>query len=568
MIVLGISGFFHHDTGAALVVDGSLVAAAEEERFTRVKHAPGAMPLRAARFCLEHAGIHPASVDILAYSWDPAAARRGWPAHVLRMKTDPIRALKEGLALRKRASKVRRRVARLARDLGLDLSRTTPVPVEHHVAHASSAFLFSGFPDASVLSADGRGEIACTWAGTGSEKGLHRLREWVLPDSLGMFYSSVTQYLGLPVNDGEYRTMGMAPWGDPGQADLSDLLRPIGGGYRADGTAVGLAIRVNGKGRRLYSDRLVERFGPPRRGDDLSEPYMHIAAACQRRLEEAGLSALVGTLGPALEKSGRLCLAGGVAMNVAWNRAMCAGAGVREVYVPPASGDAGCSAGAAAWAARETGETITRLETSFLGPAFEKGEVQKILKARKIPWFEPEDPHEDAARRIAGGDVTGWFDGRMEFGPRALGARSILAHPGKKGTADRINASIKYREPWRPFCPSLLASRATEILEEPFDSPFMTLAFTVRPAWRGRIGETVHVDGTSRAQIVRRDRAPGLHAILEAFERLTGLPAVLNTSLNRRGEPIARTPEDALEVFFGSGMDHLYIEGLRVSKGV
>jgi carbamoyltransferase len=291
-----------------------------------------------------------------------------------------------------------------------------------------------------------------------------------------------------------------------------------------------------------------------------------VAAEAQALLEEAAISAVQGALGETIAESGCLCLAGGVAMNVALNRKLGTLTGVRRVYVPPAPGDAGCAAGAAAWVARERGEAIAPLATSFLGPAFSRDAIRSLLCARKIPFAEPPDPHAECADAIARGEIAGWFEGRMEFGPRALGGRSILAHPGRKGTADRINATVKYRESWRPFCPSVLAEEAGDWFEEPFDSPFMSFAFTVKPARREAIGETVHVDGTSRAQIVTAARAPGLRAVIEAFHAGTGVPAVLNASLNRRGEPIARTPEDALAVFFGSGLDRIYLEGLCVAK--
>ncbi len=563
MIVLGISGFFHHDPAAALLADGRLIAAAEEERFCRVKHAPGRLPLEAARFCLEASGVSPKDVDALAFSWDLRAGLRAWPRHLRRMGHDPLRAFKNARDLWKRSRKIRKRLQRLASEIGLDARL---VPVEHHLAHAASAFLFSGFDDASVFSADGRGELACAWAGEGTPEGLERLREWVLPDSLGMFYTSVTQYLGLPPNDGEYRTMGMAPYGDADKAELGDCLRTGADGFRVDGSAVGLSIR-NGRGsRRLYADRFPARFGPPRIGDGLSEPHVHVAASAQKALEAGAVSAVKGALAGPLARSGRLCLAGGVAMNVVLNRRLGLLDGVDRVWVPPAPGDAGCAAGAAAWVARDGGDAIRPLESPFLGPAFSKDAVRTLLESRRLPFAEPDDPERECASLLARGEVAGWFQGAMEFGPRALGGRSILAHPGKAGTADRINASIKFREPWRPFCPSVLAGEASRLLVEPFDSPFMSFAFTVHKTWRDRIGETVHVDGTSRAQVVDRERAPGFHRLISGFFERTGIPAVLNTSLNRRGEPIACTPEDALDVFFGSGLEHLYLEGLRISK--
>ncbi|MHC4599277.1 MAG: carbamoyltransferase family protein [Planctomycetota bacterium] len=568
MIVLGISGFFHHDPAAALLVDGKLMAAAEEERFVRRKHAVGCLPVNAARFCLDSASLPPEAVDAVAFSWSSRAFLRGLPAYLRRSGADPLRAAKQALGVPKRWRKIRNRVHGLCRTLSIPAAGTAVVPVAHHVAHAASAFLFSGYPEAAVFTADGRGELTASWAGIGSADGLAVRREWVLPDSLGMFFTSITQYLGLPPNDGEHRTMGMAPWGDPSKADLSDLLRATADGYRVDGSAVGLALRDGlGRGaRRLYSDRLTDRFGPPRRGDGLAEPYTHVAAAAQALLEEGGASAVRAALDPVLQAHGALCLAGGVAMNVAWNRALVSRLPVRSLYVPPAAGDAGCAPGAAAWVAREGGDRIEPLETAALGPAFGGETVRALLEARKIPWAEPEAPHEECAAFLARGDVAGWFEGRMEFGPRALGQRSILAHPGMSGIADRINDSVKFREPWRPFCPAVLDAYAPDILEEPFDSPFMSLTFTVRPRWRELLAETVHVNATARAQIVRRDRVPGLHGLLEAFHRETGVPALLNTSLNRRGEPIACTPQDALAVFFGSGLDHLYLEGIRVSK--
>jgi len=566
VIVLGLNASFAHDPSAALLVDGRVAAAVEQERLTRRKHAVGDSCAEAARACLELAGLSPSDVDAVAYSWSPdEVARHRWGYVRRSLGRRPRKALRSALRPPRRGRGPLGRLETSLAGLGLDPDRTPVVHVGHHLAHAASAVHFSGFEECAVATIDGGGELATCLFGSASGTEIDVIHEILRPDSLGLFYSAITDYLGFEVNDGEYKLMGMAAYGDPDLADLSDIVRWRDGDLRLDLDAVWPERHKRWNGRR-FGHALVERFGPPREGDEAGEPYVHVAAAAQRILERAAIDLIEHHLGFVLERTRRLCLAGGCALNVKLNRLLVDHPLVDRLFVPPSADDAGTALGAASVVAARAGDRIEPLPHAYLGPGFTNEQVAAELDARGVAWERLSDTPRRVAELLAAGEVVAWFQGRMEWGARALGARSILGNPGRRGTADQINACIKYREAWRPFCPSVLDARAAEYLGSDHPAPFMTTAFEIPKEWAERTPEVVHVDGTARPQVVTAAAHPRYHALLREFERLTGLPCVINTSLNRRGEPIVCTPSDALATFFGCDLEHLVLEDLHVRK--
>jgi len=573
LIILGLSGALNHDPSAALLIDGEIVAAAEEERFVRDKHAKNHMPLEAARYCLAEAGITGRQVDVVAFPYAPISlltparwhyARRYWYA--------PDRALDALVNGNRRYRRNRNRVREMGLEIGVDWDTTEFVPVEHHLAHASSAYHLSGFQEkTAILGVDGKGEYATTFFGYGENGRIHKLREFYDPDSLSGVYGAMTEFLGFEMLDGEYKVMGMAPYGDADRYDLSRLIRRRGRGFEVDTTlvnTVGLRrYKENGVGF-YFSDKLIDWLGPRRRGDVADEPYIHYAAAMQRLFEEWCLTLLETHLGDVLRETGRLAFAGGGALNVKLNQRIVALEHVKELFVQPAAGDSGTSLGAATYVAAARGERLSRMTHAYFGPAYDETACVKALNncGRPLSFTRLDDVPAQTAAILAAGHPVAWFQGRMEFGPRALGARSILGCPSAAGIADRINEQIKFRERWRPFCPSVLDRVAPDIIQTDHPAPFMTITFDVRETWKQRIPEVVHEDGTARVQVVTRAENPRYYALIEHLEQLTGNAVVLNTSLNRRGEPMVCSPEDALNMFFGSDLEYLVLEDFLVTK--
>ncbi len=573
MIVLGLSGAVGHDPSAALFVDGYLVAAAEEERFIRDKHARDKMPYEATRYCLEVAGIRPDEIDAVAFPYakigldSPARwhyARRYWYA--------PDRVFTALVNGNRRYRRNVRRVRRLLDELQIGFDRVQFFPVEHHLAHVSSAYHLSGFKDkCAVLSIDGKGEYATTFFGYAEKGKIHKIKEFYDPDSLGGFYGALTEYLGFEMLDGEFKVMGMAPYGDPDRYDFSRLIHYKSRDFSINTRLVNVIgsrrYKEEGKGY-YFSKELVRWLGPKRQGDSIDDPYIDYAAATQKLLEDVVLTLIKHYLGDIIRETGRVCYAGGVALNVKLNQKIIAMDGVRELFVQPAASDAGTAVGAASYVADFLGDRVQKLEDVYLGPAYSNDEcIAACRQHEEQPaWVVLDDPALAAAKLLAQGNPVAWFQGRMEFGPRALGNRSILGDPSHSGIAERINAQIKYRERWRPFCPSILDRAAVEILQTNHPSPFMTFAFRVANSWKNKIPEVVHEDGTARAQIVSRDTNPRYYRLIEELEKLKGVPVVLNTSLNRRGEPMVCSPTDALNMFFGSDLEYLVMEDILVSK--
>ena len=573
MKVLGLSGAVSHDASAALYVDGKLIAAAEEERFLRDKHAKGKFPYESTKFCLEFAGLKPTDIDVVAFPYaeigmdSPARwhyAKRHWYA--------PDRALMALFKGNRRYERNFNSVMTLLDDLGIGASRVKFIPVEHHLAHASSAYHLSGFEGkTAILGIDGKGEYATTFFGYGENGQIHKIKEFYDPDSLGGMYGALTEYLGFEMLDGEFKVMGMAPYGDPNRFDFSRLVECDGRDFRVNTQLVNcLGLRrykENGKGY-FFSPKLIEWLGPKRQGDEIDDPYIDYAASIQALLEKVALQLIDHYLGDVLKETGKLCYAGGVALNVKLNQRIIARPDVKELFVQPAASDAGTAIGAASYAANLLKDNVEPMQHVYLGPKYSNDDCVAACRAHpKNPEFEMlDDAPATAAQLLADGHPVAWFQGRMEFGPRALGNRSILGNPSSRGVADRINAQIKYRERWRPFCPSMLDRVAESILQTDHPSPYMTFTFDVGEEWKSRIPEVVHEDGTARAQIVTQATNPRYYQLIEALEKHTGNAVVLNTSLNRRGEPMVCSPTDALNMFYGSDLEYLVMEDLLIRK--
>jgi len=569
MKILGIAAPFGHDHAAALLIDGKVVAAAEEERFTRKKHADGQLPVNAVKFCLKTAGLAPSDIDYVAHPWSFEALRaKRWEYFLRTIRTKPARAYKKFFRNERELKGQQEFVSKTLEACGFDMGRTKIKWVEHHLAHAASSFYFSGVSEAAVLSIDAGGELVSTLLGYANQEGIFKVKEIVAPDSLGDFYATMTDYLGFERGDGEYKVMGMAPFGDPSKIDLKHIIRwdDKRKTYHCNDDYVWVNRSKRFRVEKVYSKKMVQEFGPERQGDGLSEPYIHIAAATQKALEDVTCQLIDAYLKGILEKHGNLCFAGGCALNVAMNRVLLEQPYIKNLWVQPAANDSGTALGAAAYVAAQVGDRCEVMHHACLGPEFSNKQIEEELGNWPFAFSFEKDICARAAQLLTEDKIVGWFQGRMEWGPRALGNRSILGNPTIRGTADRINAIIKFRENWRPFCPSILKEHAAEILGCAHPAPFMTIAFKANPEWKKRIPEVVHVDDTCRPQVVDRQYNPKYYRVIDEFYRRSGVPVVINTSLNRRGEPMICSPKDALLMFKESGLEYLAIGDFLVRK--
>ena len=567
MIILGIASPFVHDPGAAILVDGKLIAAADEERFTRDKHARDKMPLNAVRFCLEKAGIKPSEVDHVAYPWSNIEYLKMLPSYVKRTwLARPSRAFKAVYQAPRIFKNKKEKLYNTLKLSGIDPNQVKINFVGHHTAHAASSFYQSGFKESAVMSMDGTGEFTATYFGRGKLGKLKSIKEFVRPDSLGRFYSTVTAYLGFDVHDGEYKVMGMAPYGDPGKIKIDHILRCDKKKYSVNDDYVWVTRSKRFDKERVFSKKMVQEWGVPRIGDALTEPYIHIAAATQKRFEDTIITLMETYLGEELKKHKTLCFAGGCALNVSLNRKLLDHPLVERLFVQPAAHDSGGALGASSYVAEKHGEKIEPMRHAYYGPSFTANEIKKLLDKYKIPYTHHDNITGVASRLLAEGNIVAWFQGAMEYGPRALGNRSILAHPSIPGIADEINGRIKFREKWRPFCPSILPEYQEEITNTLHPSPYMTFSFVINEAWRERLKEAVHVDGSARPQIVDKETNPKFYKLLKDFHAATNIPVLINTSLNRRGEPMVCSPQDAINMFYGSGLEYLVLGDYLIKK--
>ena len=590
MNILGVSCYFH-DSAAALLRDGELVAAAEEERFTRRKHDPE-FPTNAIRYVMAEAGIDTSDVGYVVFFEKPflkferilSTALGTFPRGARVFQNAMTTWLVDKLWI----------AGRIAQEVGVPRDRI--LFSEHHLSHAASAFFCSPFEEAALLTVDGVGEWATATAGRGRGTDIQLLREIRFPHSIGLLYSAFTAFLGFEVNEGEYKVMGMAPYGQPRYVDLVRKLVRMA----PDGSfALDLDyFTFHRSTKNSYSRRFVELFGAPRPADDhfftaatgyppyfgprpadfdaqarRNQHYADIAASIQVVTEQ-----LVVNMARALhEETGldRLCLAGGVALNSVANTKILKSSGFKELYVQPAAGDAGGALGAALYAYHALlGKPRSfMMDHAFWGPAHRDADVRAFLDGESIAYERLDEPAlvDRVAEAIAGGAVIGWFHGRAEWGPRALGHRSILADPRRADMKDVVNTKIKYREPYRPFAPSVLAERVGEFFDAPgvaaqHPSRFMLLVVDVAPSKRNVIPAVTHVDGTGRLQVVVREGNERYHALISRFGEVTGVPVLLNTSFNLRGEPIVNTPREAYTTFVRSQLDALVLENCLVWK--
>ncbi|AXY74559.1 carbamoyltransferase [Paraflavitalea soli] len=551
--VIGIAAFFH-DSACCLLQDGKITAAAEEERFSRIKADP-TLPKEAFKYCLEQGDITIADIDCIAYYEDPEKklARQFWSG-VLGNHPDLLHQINPSM------------VEDQIREV---LGYEGPIKYyDHHSSHAASSFFFSGFKESAILTVDGVGEWATTTYGMGKGNTIDLFEEVHFPDSLGLLYSTITSYLGFGVNDGEYKVMGLAPYGKPLYVDkIYELVQQgADGQYTLDMKYFNFI-----RGKTMYSELLPALFGQPVRREDSSMDQFHkdVAKSIQVALEEILLQK-VNYLHKKTNTN-NLCMAGGVALNCVANGQILRKGPFENLFVQPAANDAGGAIGAAALAHIEiTGERPAekKLQHVYLGPAYSSKSVDRLLRSTSIQYKDCRDDYDTllalTAERLAQGKVIGWFQGRMEFGPRSLGARSILADPRNVTMRDRINAMVKKREGFRPFAPAVLDAKAAEHFDLDHPSPFMLETCQVVSGFD--LPAITHVDGSARVQTVHRETNPRFYDLIKAFYELTGCPILLNTSFNIKGEPIVCTPEDATRCFITTDIDSLVMEDFIIDR--
>lgn len=582
MNILGINAY-HGNASAAIVCEGKLIAVVEEERFNRVKYAAG-FPAQAIRYCLKAAGLTLNEIDHVAVPRNPYA----------RLGTKIVYALRMPSFARERAKvlvKFQGIPEALAQAFDADPKKILAKfhRIEHHQAHLASSFYCSPFDRAALLSADGLGDFASTMWGIGSGSRMKIDGAIAFPHSLGLFYSAVTQYLGFLKFGDEYKVMGLAAYGQPEQLELfRDIVR-FENGSSKNGFRLGLDYFLHHRTGpemswaeadktptlgKLFSEEMERRLGPSRSADQaLEQRHRNLAASLQARLEEVYL----GMLKKLANRTGlkAVCLAGGVAFNCVANGKIFDATPFEQVCVHPAAGDGGLSVGAAffVWHQILGKPRSFVMDHAYWGPAYSPEEIchavdSSGLAKKGCVMSELGEPElmRRAAAIIADGKILGWFQGRAEWGPRALGNRSIVADPRRSEMKDILNRRIKHREIFRPFAPSILAEATSEYFEKSHPSPFMTLAYDVRQEKRDKIPAPTHVDGTGRLQTVTRDANPRYHALISAFRDLTGVPVVLNTSFNDN-EPIVCRPEEAIDCFARTQMDALVLGDLLITRG-
>jgi carbamoyltransferase len=558
MLTLGVNYTKMHDSSACIVRDGELLFAIAEERISRVKH-DASFPHLAIQACLEYSRIRADQLDEVCFGWPTAGpgfrhdlkcmATGGLPLTYLNLLTSTLHFL----SMRHQgggAKKFRQQFGNVKARMRF---------VDHHLAHALSAYAYSGFSEAAVVVMDGRGAWEATSIWHGRKGRLEHVLTIPFPDSVGFLYSEFTAYLGFQRNTDEWKVMGLAPYGRRG-LDVRPFIDFETTPYRVN------AKRLFANGASQFSEIAV-RLGPPRTAEsEIEERHKNIAYAVQEACEKA----MMNVVRLAIEKTRcrNVCLAGGVALNSKANGKILASGLLEEIFVQPAASDDGAALGAALAPYLDNDGRVPKMlmRHAYLGPSFGDDTIEATLKTYKLRSTRLGDPAKTAAELLAQGKILGWFQGRMEFGPRALGSRSILADPRDAEMNIKVNNAVKFREWWRPFAPSLKKEVAGDFLESATDSPFMILTAQVRPEKRQVIPSVTHVDGSARPQTVEKETNPLYWRLIDEFGKRTGVPVVMNTSFNLRGEAIVHTPTDALRTFFSSGMDALVIGSFLVEK--
>lgn len=567
MYILGLTTM--GEAAAALLKDGQIVAAAEEERFSRKKHHIG-FPFHAVQYCLDEAGIQLKDVAYVGHYWKPwvfghrilhtiatlPTAYDHFKARVTRGRDQLTGAYRVMFKLR----------STLEKNFGPAPGKL--VYIDHHVSHAASAFLISPFDTAAIFTVDGVGEDTTTFFAQGQGTRIHELGRVRLPHSLGQYYSAITNFLGFDMLQGdEYKVMGMAAWGEPEFADeiRKKILKSNGRGtFTLDISFIDHQLAR----RNIFSDKMRKMFGEPRCSkDEILQRHYNVAASAQKVLEEVAMDLLEHLRRKTGEEN--LVMAGGVALNSVMNGRIVREAGFKNVYIQPAAMDAGGSLGSALyiWHTLLGNKRNVVMRNAYTGPGFSKEQCLQALEGQPLTYDEISEDQLPgrAAQAIAGGKLVAWFRGRMEWGPRALGHRSFLADPRSPEIKEVINRKIKLREPFRPFAPSILEEHCEAVFGARYDAPFMLTVFPVVDEMRKKIPAVVHVDGTARPQLVSRKESPMYWQLIEEFRKLTGVPTVLNTSFNIQ-EPIVCTPEQAVNCFVRSDADLLVMENLWVKR--
>jgi carbamoyltransferase len=591
MNILGVSCYYH-DAAAALLQNGQLVAAAEEERFSRIKHDFG-FPVHAIKFCLETGKIRSEELDYVVFFEKPFRKLDRILASVLQTYPQSWKVFRESMI-----SWIIDKMwvaSTLQSELGID--RNKILFSEHHLSHAASAFLCSPYEESAILTVDGVGDWVTATCGVGKGNEIRRTKHIEFPHSLGLLYSAFTAFLGFEVNEGEYKVMGMAPYGKPRYADKvwKVVRQDSDGSFSLDMDYFTFHYSTN----RMYSRKLVELFGDPRPREmafftqatgfpkyfgeppanyselcRVNEHYADIAASIQHVTEEL----LLGMARNLQKETGqkKLCIAGGVGLNSVANSRILRETEFDEIYIQPAAGDSGAAVGAALWAYNSLlGKPRTFCMThAYWGKSYSDAEISSFLTENNIEHRHIENDDElldQTVERLTHAKVVGWYQGRFEWGPRALGNRSILADPRNPEMKDIVNSKIKFREPYRPFAPSVLAEKAEDYFDLPnaaqqYPARYMLYVTPVKPGQRKILPATTHEDGTARLQTVFRDENPRYYGLIERFGNTTGVPVVLNTSFNLRGEPIVTTPANAFSTFSKSEMDSLVLGNFIVDK--
>jgi carbamoyltransferase len=557
MITLGINYSRTHDSSACLARDGELVFAVAEERISRVKHDP-AFPRLAIQSCLDFAQVRADQLDEVCFGWPTAGPAYRHDLKCMAIGKMPITVLSVVTTTLHFLSMWHQKSGATVFERYFGPTRAKMRFVDHHLAHAISAYSYSGFDNAAVVVLDGRGawEASSIWYGHNGRLDHVLTIPW--PNSLGLFYAQFTQYLGFVPYSDEWKVMGLAPYGNPG-INLSEFISFNHKPYHVNAPL--LLEQMNG------SSAIARRLGPKRMPEsEIDDSFKNVAFAVQDACE----AAMLALVKMATEKTRcrNVCLAGGVALNSKANGKIQASGGVDNIFIQPAASDDGVALGAVLAPYLDGGGRLPMkpMRHAYLGPEFSDDEIEKSLRTYKLRATKQNDVAATTAELLANGKIIGWFQGRMEFGPRALGHRSILADPRDPEMNAKVNNAVKFREWWRPFAPSMLKEVAGEYLEHACDSPFMILTNPVRPEKRDVIPSVTHIDGSARPQTVEKEINRLYWNLINEFGKRTGVPVVMNTSFNLRGEAIVNTPTDAIRTFFSSGMDALVIGSFLVEK--
>ena len=600
MNVLGIIGFGENPS-ACLVQDGKLVAFADEERFTRIKGSDGMFPGKSAAFCLSYAKIGLDAIDTIAFGWDagkyPWTILRNFGGNYFKYKRAERRAFHKQkdsssmvsaleTVMEYNPARIRSKISDGLRAAGLS-GKTPPIEfVPHHLSHAYSTYFCSGFDKAGILTIDGSGEDICTQLAIGEGDNVRVVESYPIPHSLGWFFAAITEYLGFVPYRDEGKLMGLAALGE-GRRDTNKWVEPLSrvlkigqDGYEVDPIYTKFGGHFYGS---RFTDEMVklitsidpaaqpisygEKVGVNGSGRSkyLLDVYVDIAWAAQELLERAAVQLarkLVTKYG-----TENICVAGGVGLNCKMNGEILRRSGCKNIFVQPASSDAGTALGAALYVARGLGDSIRHpMRHAYWGPEYSQDEIRSAIENSKLSYRSVNDPAEEAAKLLAEGKIAAWFQGRMEIGARALGNRSILANPAFPDMKKKVNVEVKYREDWRPFCPSLIDEARDDYIEDANEAAFMIVAYNMNAAKAQELPAVVHVDGTIRPQTVVRETNPLYHEMISNVGKRTGHPVVMNTSFNVRSEPIICTPHEALRCFHSNGLDALVIGNFVLQK--